>query len=93
MNRCVFYIEGSHPAVIPPGQEYDGLRYTVCGHDAPYMVNGSSYCPAHVKNALGRTAIKVGKRAPGRCAVCQRLAGMPTAPCGSCPDNPPGEPA
>lgn len=23
---------------------------------------------------------------PERCTVCHRLAGMPTAPCGSCPD-------
>lgn len=61
MNRCVYYTEENHPHDIPPGMEYDGLRYTVCGDNAPYMVNGSSYCAKHVKAALGHTAIKIGK--------------------------------
>ncbi len=63
MNRCVFYLEGKHPAEVPDDQKYDGLRYTVCGNDAPYMVNGSSYCPKHVRMALGWTAVKVGRPA------------------------------
>lgn len=29
MNRCVYYIEGEHPAEIPADRQYDGLRYTV----------------------------------------------------------------
>lgn len=58
MNRCVFYIEGNHPQPVPFGQGYDGLAYTVCGDDAPFMVNGSSYCPRHVRMALGRTTVK-----------------------------------
>ena len=61
MNRCVFYIEGDYPKDIPEENRYDGLRYQVCGRDAPYMVNGSSYCPEHVRNALGHTTVKVGR--------------------------------
>ena len=61
-NRCVYYIEGDHPSEIPASQKYDGLNYTVCGHEAPYMVNVSSYCSDHVHIALGRTAIKAGKK-------------------------------
>jgi hypothetical protein len=61
MNRCVHYIEGKYPKEIPEDQKYDGLRYTVCGGEAPFMVNGSSYCPDHVKIALGHTTIKVGR--------------------------------
>ncbi len=60
-NACVYYIEGQHPAEISPEQKYDGLRYTVCGLAAPFLVNGSSYCRDHVQAALGRTAIKVGR--------------------------------
>lgn len=62
MQSCVYYIEGKHPTDIPKGKEYDGLRYTVCGLDAPYMVNGSSYCYQHVRIALGHTTIKVGRK-------------------------------
>ena len=73
MNRCVYYVEGKHPADIPPGQQYDGLRYTVCGHEGPYMVNGSSYCQDHVRAALGHTTIKVGH------TLHQQSPGMPAA--------------
>jgi len=66
MNRCVFYYEGDYPTDIPAENKYDGLRYTVCGQDAPFLVNGSSYCAEHVKKALGRTTLKVGRHLQGK---------------------------
>jgi hypothetical protein len=39
MNKCVFYIDTRR-----------GIH--VCMKDAPFMVNGSSFCGEHVKNAL-----------------------------------------
>jgi hypothetical protein len=43
MNKCVFYIESAH-------------FVTVCGHDAPFMYHGSSYCDAHIETVLkGKT--------------------------------------
>jgi hypothetical protein len=62
VNRCVFYLEGDHPLEIPEGQEYDGLRFTVCRHDAEFMVDGSSYCGQHVKIALGSRTNRVGRK-------------------------------
>jgi hypothetical protein len=62
MNRCVYYTEGERPAKIPEDQEYDGLRYTVCGLYAPYMVDGGSYCGNHVKVAIGHRTNKVGRK-------------------------------
>ena len=70
MSRCVYYVEGKHPADIPREKLHDGLRYTVCGRDAPFMVNGSSYCSDHVRAVLGHTTIKVGQ------ALYQESPGM-----------------
>lgn len=39
MNKCVFYIDSRH-----------GI--TLCMAQAQYMVNGSSFCGEHVKEAL-----------------------------------------
>lgn len=39
MNRCVFYVQASH-----------GIH--VCKRDAPFMVNGSSFCDEHVEFVL-----------------------------------------
>ena len=62
MNRCTYYIEGKNPFAVAESEKYDGLRYTVCGHDAPFMVAGSSYCPEHVRYALGHTTNKAGRK-------------------------------
>jgi hypothetical protein len=40
VNKCVFYIQGS------------AFIITLCKRDAPFMVNGSSFCDKHAIRAL-----------------------------------------
>jgi hypothetical protein len=46
LNKCVFYIQATH-----------GIH--VCKQDAPFMVNGSSFCGEHVNYALDGVTWKV----------------------------------